>query len=775
MELRLLLARKYALVPAPSLQSLQGQFALAQPRVSRSLVHRPMVSEDALHSMGRPALSNLSDTILLPCPPLFSHFNDISQVNTYRPTAQQLPDVSVSENLLKPISPPVILGKDYSHSSAKDALFDIGGSPRRRQEGRKAYKERMTATGPLRQTAGIWELILPLLKPPLNLAFPLQIDLPFELYPYQVPAVQKLVENHSFLLADEMGTGKTVMASVALRILFQKGRIRKALVVCPKSALQVWDSHLEDWAGPAITCTRVSGSAAARERDWEFPAHVYVTTFDTLRNDVLDKSRPLSSENRQGEFDLVIVDEAHHIRNPGSGRSRAVAKLTPRYRWALSGTPLQNRIEDLTALFRFVKPGLFPKETPSPAKARELIGPFFLRRRKMDVLANLPEKIRQDIWLEMVATQQQAYEEAMAEGRSEWKSAQGSRSKMQTHIFAMIQKLKQICNFAPGQTTSPKVECLLEQIDEIVEEHKACVFTQYLVEGVSKLREYLSRYGLVEICGAKSASQRERAIEAFQNDPAVRIFLATTPSAGEGITLTAGSYVFHFDQWWNPARAWQAEDRLHRAGQKRQVTVYSYWMEGTYEERIFELLERKGLLHEEVINAMSEKEIEVAISMEEWCGVLGLEMTPQEEPDQETVSAGPLTNLGEIYQALQGLSPSSFEDVVAQVFRHLGYANARVTGKAYDGGVDIQASRNAFGGVERIVVQCKRKSVLGVEVAREFFGAISADQRITKGFLAVSGKLSQQCRQFVSEHGNLSVLEGIELAKLIAEYQIPLQ
>jgi SNF2 family DNA or RNA helicase len=725
--------------------------------------------------MGEPVLCNLSDSVLLSCPKIVSRFNNISQAVTYRPTEQQLPAVTVSENLLKPIPAPVILGRDYSHSAGKDALFDIGGSTRRRQEGRKAYKERMTATGTLRQTAGIWELILPLLKPPLNLAFPLQIDLPFELYAYQVPAVQKLVENNSFLLADEMGTGKTVMASVALRILFQKGRIRKALIVCPKSALQVWDSHLEDWAGPSITCTRVSGSATARELDWKYSAHVYVTTYDTLRNDVLDKSRPLASENRQSEFDLVILDEAHHIRNPAAGRSRAVAKLTPRYRWALSGTPLQNRIEDLAAIFRFVKPGLFPKETPSPAKARELIQPFFLRRRKMDVLPDLPEKIHQPIWLEMDPSQKQAYEETMAEGRSEWKSAQGSRSRMQTHIFAMIQKLKQICNFAPGQTTSPKLECLLEQIDEIVEEHKACVFTQYVVEGVSKLREHLSPYGLVEIRGATSAAQRERAIESFQNDPAVRIFLATTSSAGEGITLTAGNYVFHFDQWWNPARAWQAEDRLHRAKQKKQVTVYSYWMEDTYEERIFELLERKGLLHEEVINAMSEKEIEAAISMEEWCGVLGLEMTSQPEAQEEKVSSGFPTNLGEIYQALQGLSPSKFEEVVALVFKHLGYANARVTGKAYDGGVDIQASRNAFGGVERIVVQCKRKSVLGVEVAREFFGAISADQRISKGFLAVSGKLSQECRRFVSDHGNLSALEGIELAKLIAEYQIPLK
>jgi len=269
-------------------------------------------------------------------------------------------EVEVSENLLTPIAGADVKGKDYAAQQRTARLFEEPPPRHGRTGQRKAYRECKTPTGTLRQGVGIWDLILPLLKPPLQLDFPTQIDLPSELYPYQVPGVQRLVENESFLLTDEMGTGKTVMSCIALRILFQQGRIRQALVVCPKSAVSVWDRHLEDWAGSAITCTVVSGTREGREQDWKHPAHVYVSTFDSLKNDLLPKSAPLHPDGQRERFDLVIVDEAHHIRNPGAKRSKAILALKPKVRWALTGTPLLNHLDDLAAIFRFVKPGLFP-------------------------------------------------------------------------------------------------------------------------------------------------------------------------------------------------------------------------------------------------------------------------------------------------------------------------------------------------------------------------------------------------------------------------------
>lgn len=774
MGLRQTLAEKYGALPAPAVYLFRNGLDLPSTRLSNLLLPLTRVSRNALLSLQSVRVSESARGLAVEAPALAPPLD----VGMSAPTVHERTElvglqVQVSENLLTPICGAELKGKDYTKQQKTGSLFLEDEEPKHARTGRrKAYRELKTPTGTLRQRVGIWDLILPLLKPPLNLDFPAQIDLPFELYHYQIPGVQRLVENESFLLADDMGTGKTVMSCVALRLLFQQGRIRQALVICPKSAIGVWDEHLEDWAGADIKCTIVQGTRDVREQDWKHGAHVYVSTFDSFKNDVLPKSAPLHPDEQRKRFDLVVVDEAHHIRNPGSQRSKAIRGLKPHIRWALTGTPLQKDVDDLSAIFRFVKPGLFPGETPSPAKARKLIAPYFLRRRKADVLEDLPEKIRQDIWLELDTEQREAYEEAMEAGRRQWIYAQDSKRSMHTHIFSLIGRLKQICNFAPAATSSPKLDCLLEQLDEVLQENKACIFTQYRGEGLDKLRPHLERYGLAEIHGQASAAQRAAAIREFQTNPDVRVFAATTRAGGEGITLTAGNYVFHFDQWWNPATAWQAEDRLHRSGQKRQVNVYSFWMADTYEERIYELLREKGLLFDEVINALSEQEIESKLSIEDWCRVLGLEVTQGARVADQQVPNEKGLSLGEIYRAMQEVTPRRFEELVAEAFRHMGYANARVTGGAYDAGIDIRAARDGPGGPDRVVVQCKRHEQVGVDVAREMLGTVTADPRIAKGFLVVSGRLSPACRQFISEHGSLASMEGLELAKRFLEFGI---
>ncbi len=771
MGLRTALAQRYGAFEAPLLLSFRERVDFLPTEASPSLVTRTKTSSNVLRSIQRVSLSDLTGALAVE--PTDSERIDVLIV---KPEVEERADaltcvVTVSENLLEPFDGPNPTGKNYTQPDAARLLFEDRRSSRAPRGDRKAYKERTTPTGPWRKSASLWDLILPLLKPPLNLDFPTQIDLPSELYPFQVVGVQHLAGNESFLLADEMGTGKTVMSCVALRILFHRGLLRRALVVCPANIVSLWDRHLEDWGGTAIQCTVVRGTRESRARDWHYPAHVYVTSYETLRNDIRDGA-PLSDDSERRSFDLVLVDEAHRLKNPGSRQSRAVLSMDARFRWALTGTPLQNKIDDLAGIFRFVKPGLFPKETPSPAHAKELMAPFFLRRRKMDVLRDLPEKVQQNIWLEMDSPQREAYEVAMAEARAGWMSVQGSAAKRRAHVFALVQRLKQICNFAPGESTSAKLEFLLDQLDEIFEENKACIFTQYIGEGLEKIVPHLERYGVAKFHGSMTPAQKQRAIDAFQEDDSIRVFVGQTKAAGEGITLTAANYAFHFDQWWNPARAWQAEDRLHREGQLKQVNVYSYWMSNTYEERIFELLEQKGLLHEEVVNAMSEKEINASVSMDDWCKALGLEVTPAVVAEEVHRKEAQGSNLGETYQKLQEVAPSRFEEIVAEVFRHMGYPNAHVTGQAYDGGIDIRASRDAMGGTERIAVQCKRQQQVGVGIARELLGALEANPRISQGFLVVSGKLTPPCRQFINERGNLSSIEGIELAKRAMEFRI---
>ncbi len=194
------------------------------------------------------------------------------------------------------------------------------------------------------------------------------------------------------------------------------------------------------------------------------------------------------------------------------------------------------------------------------------------------------------------------------------------------HIFAVIMALKRVCNFASGKRSSPKSETLVEYVKTIKESgHKALVFTQWVDEyGVATLESILKPFGVSVLKGGLSDNSREAALQRFRTDPNVSVLLATLKTGGVGLTLTEANYVFHYDHWWNPATMWQAEDRVHRRGQQRGVNVYSFWTQKTIEERIHEKLCERGLLFDEVVNSLSETDVEQSISTEDWLDMLGV-------------------------------------------------------------------------------------------------------------------------------------------------------
>lgn len=678
----------------------------------------------------------------------------------------------VSDNLFEPLVACSILGKRYStgspHSISENHLFPVETKERKtRRTTPKAYTVTKTSTGALRKFLTIWDLILPMLQPPLDYEFAEQLLLPHELYNFQKSGVTFLLNNKGALLADEMGTGKTVTTVVALRVLFQKGLVKKALVACPKTAMSVWTEHLYDWADP-LEVTMVSGTAERRELDWRYPAHVYLISYDTLRSDISGGAE-ISTEEYREKFDLVVLDEAHHIRNPGSGRARAVKLFSPNYRWALTGTPIQNSLDDLVAIFDFVKPNYLRSEGLTGSRAKKLIEPYFRRIEKKDAFKDLPPKIRAERWLDLDDDQLAEYKSA--ENR-EFENIRKMEKVTQFHIFSMIQRLKQICNFAQNKESSPKLELVVDLVEDISESgKKVLIFSQYKEQGIEKLEKPLEKFGFVKITGESSNTHRQQAISQFQEDPDKHVYLATVKAGGEGITLTKASYVIHFDHWWNPAVMWQAEDRAHRKGQQETVNIYSLWMRGTIDERIHHILERKGLLHQEVVVGLSEKDIDQFVSTEEWLEGLGIKPRTQKvayEPESRQKQSA-----SEVLAKLETCDPLKFEQIIKDLFRKLGYPNARTTKQSHDGGVDIIASRHTVGGQERIVVQCKRRTAtLGEGVARELLGVIAADTSISRGFLVSSGEVSTKCRSFCEQDGRLSCLAGVELARYLIQFDI---
>ncbi|GEM_PF-3614004 len=487
----------------------------------------------------------------------------------------------------------------------------------------KSIKEN-TQNNDLLEEPSNWDLLFALLQPTLNLEATDMATLPSKLYPYQPTGVISLAQNQHFLLADDMGTGKTIMTIVAMKVLMQKAKIRHALILCLRSVLSQWEEQLHKWA-PELKTTLVRDiQKETRRIRWKIHQHVYITTYDTLTEDVRNG---ILEQDRLGYFDLLVMDEAHHIKNSDTQRHRTLKKLNARWRWALTGTPIQNKIGDLRSIFDVIYPECFDNQKEyTEAQVKEQIKPYFLRRLKRDVLKDLPPKTHQDFLLEMDDEQIAAYDAVLTTIKNDYGIIKSQADSMQrTYIIGKLITLKGICNFAPGSLKSPKERLLRDQIDEIIRsKNKVLVFSQFKEEGVTKLAKILSHYGIATIVGGQNDGTRKQEIDKFKTRDEISILLATIQSGGEGLNLAEASYVIHFDHWWNPAVLSQAEDRAHRAGQTQGVNVYSYWMSGTIDEKIRLMLDSKRQISEKVIDGLADKSIEQTLKLSELWKIFGV-------------------------------------------------------------------------------------------------------------------------------------------------------
>ncbi len=553
----------------------------------------------------------------------------------------------VSKNLFYSLSVPEIFGQCFA-TKQQSGLSGEKKSVKKHQQNPDKIPTRSPTP---------WDLLLPVLLPPLSLEFPQELDFYRELRGYQQQGISWLVDHSSGLLADEMGTGKTVQAVNALRLLFRQGKIRSALIVCPPAVIgsvelsletgksEGWSGHFYHWASELKFAVMHGRTPEQRKLDWESLFHIYITTYDTLRGDI--QNRVISDYN---QFNCIILDEAHKIKNRETKTSKAIRRLKPQYRWALTGTPIQNSLDDVKSLFDFIRPGTFRGGVEdSPEAVKQAIDPYMLRRLKQDVLQDLPDKVFQDNWLELDENQKQDYDQALQAGRQQIQTSLEVEqiNQVRQHIFALLHELKKICNFAKGKGKSPKTELLLEYIATIAaNSQKVLVFSQYKPEGTDKIAKVLEQkgFGYVLYTGSTSKQQKNQAINDFRSNPDIKVFLATIQSAGEGITLTEATYVIHFDHWWNPATKKQAEDRTHRIGQKNSVTVYNFWMEETIEQRIQKKLDEKSQLAEITVDDLAEKPVEDLLSTEEWLDIFDIkptvrtievEATPVDAPQPE--------------------------------------------------------------------------------------------------------------------------------------------
>lgn len=535
-------------------------------------------------------------------------------------------EVRVSDNLVRQIKSLKENGKIYTKLNLEKIERNFqksnsdGGSKSRK------YKN-----------LSLFDLLTPVLMPSVDTELFSNLDFPSPLFNYQVQGIKFLLSNQSALLADQMGTGKTVMTTTALRIMFIKGLVKKAMVVVPSSLISVWQFHLERWA-PELTFTIISDDRRHREILWNIKSHVYVISYDTLKYDYKDRLEVL--KNFVKDLDVLILDEAHNIKNGETLKSKAVKYVARkvRYRWALSGTPLQNHLREILSIYEFLK----PEDKVDPAAGEEeiknLIRPMMLRRLKRDVLTELPEKMPPEVEkFELSHLQKEYYDRFLnAEKRrlesiyERYRFERNFSFMMKQNIIYSIQKLRQICNFPPESISSPKMDRLIELVKEIVESgEKVIVFSNFVKEGVDKIAKNLKAVfpadATVVYEGSMDQRERDISVRRFMEDDSCKVFVGTLNTAGEGLTLTAGSYVVFFDLHWNPAKMWQAEDRVHRIGQKNRVNIYYFVTSNTVEEKILWRVEQKKRMIENVMD--SEVDDIESVSVEELLDYIDLKIT----------------------------------------------------------------------------------------------------------------------------------------------------
>ena len=465
-----------------------------------------------------------------------------------------------------------------------------------------------------------------------------------EFRPYQKHGFNWLAFLHRFglngILADDMGLGKTLQT---LAMIQRAREITKSklpsLIICPTSVVNNWKSEVAKFFGDCHVIV-YTGTGNNREKklrhlrelmsfsDYGLASPLLITSYDIARLD--------HEELNRIPWLYVVVDEGHNIKNPDTQRTRAIKTINGRHKLALTGTPIQNNLEELWSLFDYAMPGFLGTRTEfrdqygkngrinwdavrrGKTPLKERVHPFVMRRLKETVAKDLPPKIVIDRKVELTPKQADLYKQICNSAEKQQileEVAQKGAARAQIAILAALGKLRAICNhptlaqdprpIRPKYEDSGKLAFLKELMDEVIEgEHRALLFSQS-TQMLDIIEEWFQQWEIttVRLDGQTPADKRTALVDHFNGNPSIHCFLISTKAGGTGLNLTGADTVIFYDHDWNPANDRQAQDRAYRIGQTKPVTVYRLISKGTIEEKILERQILKQGIADEIIGA----------------------------------------------------------------------------------------------------------------------------------------------------------------------------
>jgi len=445
------------------------------------------------------------------------------------------------------------------------------------------------------------------------------------------------------ILADEMGLGKSIQLIYFIKQVLRDKPEAKILIVAPTSLIYNWKNEFDKF-GSEISYQVFAESKSLRKRELSQADHVsvFITTYGLLRQD--------EEEYLKIPFEVIAIDEAQNIKNANAQMTKIVKEMHGNTKLALTGTPLENSVLELWSIFDFIMPGYLASNMSFQRKyhirdvdAEDLkvlddlnqkIQPFILRRRKKDVVSELPEKIENNIYIDLTDQQKKLYVAQLEKTKKEMDEIIATEGFRQGNfkILQLLTKLRQLCidprilyeNYNGG---SAKIENLIPLVEGIIQNgHKILLFTSYKTALDIVNREFANHnISTYVIDGSVSSKKRMELVDKFNQDN-TNVFLITLKAGGTGLNLTSADVVIHLDLWWNPQVENQATDRAHRIGQKNTVEVIKLICKGTIEERILELQNKKKILSDKLIegkdrdqnilSSLTEKDIQRLLSLD---------------------------------------------------------------------------------------------------------------------------------------------------------------
>ena len=416
-----------------------------------------------------------------------------------------------------------------------------------------------------------------------------ELDLPFELRDYQKTGVEFLTNNSSALLGDDMGLGKTVQIIVALKKIYSETGIFRCLIVVPNSLKTNWLNEFETWF-PGTLVTDLKGDLENRSYTLETYNGFVICTYEQLR-------ASFDANHRIPSFDFVIYDEVQRLKNSSSQVYMSAYGVIAEKVWAMSGTPLENSVNDIVNIFNIIKSGVIQKGL-NENEISSAISPYLLRRLKKDVLDELPDLIEQNVYIDLGPDQAKEYSNL-------YNSRLSMDGKDSAGLLALITELKKLVNFSEKTRKSAKLDRLKDLLKELMEKgEKVLIFSQY-VKTLEFIEEELE-YATFMYHGGMNQVQKDSTIENFKTGD-TNILLMSLMAGGVGLNIQEASTVIIFDRWWNPAVESQAIARAHRMGRKDPVHAIKFVTSGTIEERILQILHDKEDLFDFVIEGAVKK------------------------------------------------------------------------------------------------------------------------------------------------------------------------